>query len=79
VGNEREFRVMRALEKTDVPVPRVLWLEEDESVLGTPFYLMERLEGRVFADCSLPGLTVDHRREMYLDMARTLARLHAPF
>ncbi|XDA99012.1 phosphotransferase family protein [Sulfitobacter sp. LCG007] len=74
---EREFRVMRALEPTDVPVPRTLWLEEDSRVLGTPFYLMERVEGRVFSDCTLPGLTPEERREMYLDFARTLARLHA--
>lgn len=74
---EREFRVMRALAATDVPVPRVLWLEEDASILGTPFYVMERLEGRVFADTALPGVTPADRRAMYLDMARVLARLHA--
>lgn len=74
---EREFRVLRALADTDVPVPGVLWLEEDESVLGTPFYVMERLEGRVFSDAALPGLSPGERREIYLDMARTLARLHA--
>lgn len=73
---EREFRVLRALAGTEVPVPRALWLEEDAGVLGTPFYVMERLEGRVFSDCSLPGLTPEERRQVYLDMARTLARLH---
>lgn len=74
---EREFRVLRALADTDVPVPRVLWLEEDASILGTPFYVMERLEGRVFDDAALPGVTPEDRRAMYLDMARVLARLHA--
>jgi aminoglycoside phosphotransferase (APT) family kinase protein len=74
---EREFRVLRALEGTDVPVPKALWLEEDDSILGTPFYVMERLDGRVFTDCTLPGLAPEERREIYLDMARTLARLHA--
>ncbi|MGJ3262844.1 MAG: phosphotransferase family protein [Salinarimonas sp.] len=74
---EREFRVLRALRATDVPVPRALWLEEDESVLGTPFYVMERLDGRVFSDAALPGLAPDERRATYLAMARTLARLHA--
>ncbi|APX90817.1 phosphotransferase family protein [Brevirhabdus pacifica] len=74
---EREFRVLRALEGSEVPVPRALWLEEDAAILGTPFYLMERLEGRVFSDCALPGLAPAERREIYLDMARTLARLHA--
>jgi aminoglycoside phosphotransferase (APT) family kinase protein len=74
---EREFRVLRALADTPVPVPRALWLEEDPGVLGTPFYVMERLEGRVFADAALPCVAPETRREMYLDMARTLARLHA--
>lgn len=74
---EREFRVLRALESTEVPVPRALWLEEDSGVLGTPFYLMERLDGRVFSDCTLPGLEPEERRAIYLDIARTLARLHA--
>lgn len=74
---EREFRVLRALEPTDVPVPRVRWLEEDSTVLGTPFYVMDRLDGRVFPDASLSGVSAEDRREMYLDYARTLARLHA--
>lgn len=74
---EREFRVLRALEGTEVPVPRALWLEEDAGILGTPFYVMERLEGRVFEDTNLPGVNPADRRAMYLDMARTLARLHA--
>ena len=74
---EREFRVLRALEPTPVPVPRALWLEEDAGILGTPFYVMERLEGRVFADNGLAGVSPVDRREMYFDTARTLARLHA--
>ena len=74
---EREFRVLRALEETEVPVPKALYLEEDETVLGTPFYVMERLDGRVFSDGSLPGVTPEERREMYFEMARTLGRLHA--
>ena len=74
---EREFRLLSALWNTDVPVPRALWLEEDATILGTPFYVMERLEGRVFADTTLPGVTPDDRQAMYRDMARVLARLHA--
>jgi len=74
---EREYRVLRALAKTDVPVPTALWLEEDLGVLGTPFYVMERLEGRVFSDCSLPGISAEHRQAMYLSMARTMAQMHA--
>ncbi|MBC9245317.1 phosphotransferase family protein [Paracoccus sp. 11-3] len=74
---EREYRVMNALGPTGVPVPTVRWLEEDETVLGRPFYLMDWLDGRVFSDCSLQGVSPDDRRAMYLDTARTLARLHA--
>lgn len=74
---EREYRVMKALGPTGVPVPTVRWLEEDTSILGRPFYLMDWLDGRVFSDCSLEGVNPQERRKMYLDTARTLARLHA--
>ncbi len=74
---EREFRVMQALQGTDAPVPRVRWLEEDTAILGRPFYVMDWLQGRVFPDASLQGVSTADRREMYLDTARTLARLHA--
>jgi aminoglycoside phosphotransferase (APT) family kinase protein len=73
---EREFRVLRALEGTPVPVPRALALEEDAGVLGTPFYVMERLEGRIFTDTALPGLTPEDRRALYLSVFETLATLH---
>jgi aminoglycoside phosphotransferase (APT) family kinase protein len=46
----QQFRVMKALGRTDVPVPRVLWLEEDAEVLGTPFFVMDRIDGRVPPD-----------------------------
>ncbi len=59
---DREFRVLDALAPTSVPVPRPILLHEDDQPLGTPFYLMERLEGRVFHDCSLPGLSREERR-----------------
>jgi aminoglycoside phosphotransferase (APT) family kinase protein len=74
---DREFRVLDALSKTDVPVPRVLHFEADPAILGTQFYLMERLQGRVFHDAALPGLEPEERRALYLAMAETLARLHA--
>jgi len=74
---DREFRVMTALFGTDVPVPEPVLYCEDSAVLGTPFYLMKRLEGRVFHDTSLPGLAPSERRAVYLSMAETLARLHA--
>lgn len=73
---DREYRVMRALVATDVPVPRTVLYHAGRDVVGTPFYLMERLEGRVFAAHALPGLAPDERRAMYRSMAETLAKLH---
>nr|WP_256515529.1 phosphotransferase family protein [Alsobacter ponti] len=74
---DREFRVLDALKDTAVPVPRPLLFEPDAGVIGTPFYVMEHLEGRVFHDCALPGLAPRERRAMYFSMAETLAALHA--
>ena len=73
----REFRVMRALAATDAPVPKMIAFHAGREVVGTPFYLMERLEGRVFHDNALPGLTPQERRAAYLSMADVLARLHS--
>lgn len=73
---DREYRVLSALSETSVPVPKPVAFCDDTSVLGTEFYLMERLEGRVFHDAALPGLEPDERRQIYLSMAETLARLH---
>ncbi|MWB78140.1 phosphotransferase [Pseudooceanicola sp. 216_PA32_1] len=72
---DREHRVMAALAGTEVPVPPVLAFEADATVIGTPFYVMERVEGRVFGDAALPGLSPDERRGIYLSLAETLARL----
>ncbi len=74
---EREFRVLKALSQTDVPVPKAILLCEDSSVLGTPFYLMERLEGRTFHNCSLPAMAPTDRRSIYQSLAETMSRLHA--
>jgi aminoglycoside phosphotransferase (APT) family kinase protein len=73
---EREFRILKSLSVTDVPVPTPLLLVEDSAVLGTPFYLMERVEGRVFSDCALAELTRDQRAPLFSAMAETLAGLH---
>ncbi|HMO29709.1 phosphotransferase [Enterovirga sp.] len=73
---DREFRVQEALAKTDVPVPRVLLFTEDRSVLGTPFYLMERLRGRIFWSPTLSVLAREDRAAIYEGMADALARLH---
>lgn len=73
---DREFTVLRALAGSDVPVPRVHLLCTDESVIGQMFYVMDHVEGRVFADRLLPGCTVAERADMYDDMNRVLAALH---
>lgn len=73
---DREFRVMSALAGSGVPVPTMLLLEEDRSVLGTSFYMMERLDGRVVHDSALPGEAPEFRASVYADKADVLARLH---
>ena len=73
---DREFRVMQALAATDVPVPKMLLFHADRDVVGTPFYMMERLQGRVFPHYALPGMEPSGRRDIYLAMADTMARLH---
>jgi len=73
---EREFRVMRALHGTDVPVPRMLLLCEDEGVIGRAFYVMEYMDGRVLWDQSLPSLDNAGRAQVYDEMNRVIAALH---
>ena len=73
---EREFRVMSALSVTDVPVPAMLLLCEDESVIGRAFYVMEFMPGRVLWDQSLPALSAAERDPIYDEMNRVIAALH---
>ena len=74
---EREYRVMRALAGSDVPVPRMHALCEDASVIGSPFYVMDFVEGRVFSDPSLPGLAPQERGAIYDAMNGVIAALHS--
>lgn len=74
---EREYRVMKGLAGTDVPVPHMYALCEDESVMGRAFYIMEFMEGRVLWDQSLPGMTPAQRAEIYDEMNRVIAALHS--
>jgi len=74
---EREFRVMQALAGSAVPVPRMLALCEDESVIGRAFYVMECVEGRVLWDQSLPGMSPAERGALYEEMNRVIAALHS--
>lgn len=73
---DREYRVLHALDKTDVPVPRVILLCEDEDIIGTAFYIMEFLDGRMFENPSFPGVSERERKCMWKDAVRTLAKLH---
>ncbi len=73
---DREYRVIAALTATDVPAPRAVLFCGDPAVIGTPFYVMERLDGRVFHDATLPGIGPEARRRMFRSMAETLAALH---
>ena len=73
---DREFRVISALNRTDVPTPRAYALSEDESVVGTPFYIMEYCDGRVLWDPLLPDVPKEGRRDIYRAKFEALARLH---
>jgi aminoglycoside phosphotransferase (APT) family kinase protein len=73
---DREYAVLEALAKTEVPVPRVHLLCREPEVIGTMFYVMDYVEGRVYTDRLLPGCTPEERRVMYDDMNRVLAQLH---
>src|SRR5437016_176643 len=73
---EREYRIIHALEKTDVPVPKAYTLCMDDSVVGSPFYIMEFLDGRIIEEPWMPGASESDRREMWHDAVRTLAKLH---
>ena len=73
---DREHRVMKALANTDVPVPQMLAYCEDESIIGTAFFIMEYLDGRVFVDQSLPGLHPKQRQQVYEQMNQTISAIH---
>ena len=74
---DREYRIMKALEKTGVPVPRMHLLCEDETVIGTTFFVMEYVRGRVLEDWTVPDMSSKERRAIYFDMIRVLAALHS--
>ena len=74
---DREYRIMKALEKTGVPVPRMHLLCEDDTVIGTMFFVMEYVKGRVLEDFTLPDMSPEERRAVYFDMIRVLAALHS--
>jgi len=67
---------MTALSGTGIPVPRTYLLCEDADVIGTPFFLMEYVDGHPMADATLPDRSTNDRREIYRSMIEVLARLH---
>ncbi|MCY4207465.1 MAG: phosphotransferase family protein [Roseovarius sp.] len=74
---DREFRVISALSKTDVPVATPVLLCEDDNVIGDIFFMMSYEDGDIFWDPALPEVTKPARTEMYSAMTRTLAALHS--
>ena len=74
---EREFRVMRALGQAGFPVPKVRHLCDDPTVIGTPFYVMDHVEGRVVWVPAMPGSDVAERSAVYDAMIAALAGLHS--
>ena len=73
---DREFRVISALAGSEVPVARAHLLCEDPSVIGTAFYVMDCVEGRVLWDPTLPGMTPTERAAIYDELNRVMAALH---
>jgi aminoglycoside phosphotransferase (APT) family kinase protein len=73
---DREFRVISALHNVGFPVPKPVLLCEDDAVIGTTFFVMEFVEGRIFWDLDLPGLEPAERTAIYDNVNETIARLH---
>ena len=73
---EREYRVLAALGNEGFPVPRVHGLCEDDNVIGTAFYVMDLVEGRIFWEAQLPGLALEQRAAAFDSMNATIAALH---
>jgi aminoglycoside phosphotransferase (APT) family kinase protein len=74
---DREYRVIRALAGTDVPVARALALCEDDAVIGTAFYIMEYVAGRVYWDPQLPEFARAERAAVHDEINRVIAALHS--
>ena len=74
---DREYRIMTALRDTDVPVPKTYLLCEDESVLGTAFFVMDKVDGRVLDDQCAPTFSPEERGAVYDHLLQVLAAFHA--
>lgn len=73
---DREYRVLEALYPTDVPVPKPVLYHSEPGSIGTPFYIMERVDGRIFTDTSLVELTPSERAPIWMAVADTMALMH---
>ncbi|KAI6779268.1 Acyl-CoA dehydrogenase family member-like protein [Emericellopsis cladophorae] len=73
---EREHRIIEALGPTNVPVPKTYCLCADGSVVGTPFYIMGFLDGRILEDAGMPGMTAEERSSHWKAAVKTLAKFH---
>jgi aminoglycoside phosphotransferase (APT) family kinase protein len=74
---DREFRIMRALSSTRVPVPDAVIYCGDRSVIGTPFYVMDKLEGRILSNYALPEIPAAQKGLFFTEFAEILAKLHS--
>ncbi len=74
---DREFTVMRALDGTDVPTAKMHALCEDDAVIGTAFFVMEFVQGRIFWEAQLNDLSADERSAIYEELIRVLAAIHS--
>ncbi len=73
---DREFRILRALSATPVPVPDALIYCADRSVIGTPFYVMDKLDGRILSNYALPEIPAAQKGHFFKQFAEILAKLH---
>ena len=73
---DREYRVITALNSVNYAVPQTFCLCEDESIIGTIFYVMEMVDGRIIWEPTLPGSSVEMRKEIFKEKNKTLAQLH---
>lgn len=73
---EREYKVMTALYRANFPAPKTYALCEDPGVIGTPFFIMDFVEGRIFWDASLPEVPREDRAPLFNALTDTLADLH---
>jgi len=74
---DREYRVMTALHAQGFPAPRTYVLCENESIVGTMFFIMDFIEGRIFWDAGLPEVQKSDRKPLYFALTDTLADLHS--